>query len=175
MNVLPMTSMSTEFSVPVVPRAARTPRVYHRIREVRLQQGISLRTAARHLRTDLRSARAEEEATADLSLSQLYKWQRVLDVPVSELLHESDDVLSRPVMERARLVRIMQTAQSMLEKAPNPPMQRLAQMLTEQLVELMPELAEVTAWHNVGQRRKLEDMGRAADAISVEGFASEVV
>ena len=176
MNVLPMTSLGAEIAMPVVPRTAKPKRALHRIREVRIRQGISLRTAARHLRTDLRSARADEQESTDLTLSQLYQWQRVLDVPVSELLSESGDVLSRPVLERARMVRVMKTAQSLLEKAPNPPMKRLAQMLVEQLTELMPELAEVSAWHNVGQRRSLEDFGRAAEqTISLDSFTSDVV
>src|SRR6186997_2931230 len=73
----------------------------HRIQEVRHLQGMSLRTAARQLRTDIRTIRAQEQATADLKLSDLLKWQRALDVPVSELIEESDEPLSRPVRERA--------------------------------------------------------------------------
>src|SRR5215510_8837417 len=69
----------------------------HRIQEVRRLQGMSLRTAARQLETDIRSIRAQEQATTDLRLSDLYKWQRALDVPVSELLVDSDEPLSRPV------------------------------------------------------------------------------
>jgi hypothetical protein len=38
-------------------------------------------------------------------------------------------------------------------------------MLVEQLVELMPELAHVTAWHAVGHRRSLEEYGRIAERV----------
>lgn len=175
MNVLPMTSVSSEVAVAIVPRQAKK-RAFHRIREVRVQQGISLRTAARHLRTDIRSARNEEEETNDIPLSRLYQWQQVLDVPLGELLCESDDSLSQPIMERARMLRIMKTAQALLEKAPNPPTKRLAQMLVEQITEVMPELAHVSAWHNVGQRRSLEDLGRVAErVVSLDGYSGEVV
>jgi len=165
MNVLHMSSAAAETVVPTVvarpKKGAR--RAFHRIREVRLQQGVSLRTAARHLDSDIRTARTQEEETNDLRLSELYQWQKVLDVPVTELLAESDEPLSRPVLERARMVRIMKTAQAILEKSPSSSIKRMAQMLVEQLVEVMPELSDVSPWHSVGQRRSLEDFGRAAE------------
>jgi hypothetical protein len=42
-------------------------------------------------------------------------------------------------------------------------MERLAQTLVEQLVEMMPELEQVNPWHAVGQRRSLDELGRAAE------------
>jgi hypothetical protein len=36
-------------------------------------------------------------------------------------------------------------------------------MLEEQLVELMPELKDVSPWHSVGQRRTQDELGRIAD------------
>src|SRR3989441_396555 len=72
----------------------------HRIQEVRRLQGMSLRTAARQLGTDIRSIRAQEQATTDLRLTDIYNWQRALDVPISELLVDEDEPLSRPVRER---------------------------------------------------------------------------
>jgi len=137
--------------------------VFHRIREVRVRQGVSLRTAARHLGSDIRTARAQEEESTDLSLSDLYRWQAVLEVPITELLSESEEPLSRPVMERARMVRVMKTAQALLEKATSPAQRRMAQTLVEQLCEIMPELQGVSPWHSVGQRRSLDEFGRAAE------------
>lgn len=178
MNALHLSTVASEAIVPVVvarPKQAKR-RTYHRIREVRLQQGVSLRTAARHLQSDVRSAREEEEETADLKLSQLYEWQRVLEVPVAELLADSDESLSRPIMERARLVRVMKTAQAILEKASSPPIKRMAQMLVEQLTEVMPELASVSPWHSVGQRRSLDDLGRIAEqTVSMDSFSGDVM
>ena len=40
--------------------------------------------------------------------------------------------------------------------------QRMAQMLIEQLLEIMPELQCVTPWHAVGQRRTRTELGQAA-------------
>ena len=143
----------------------RVPRRLNRIREVRYQQGVSLRTACRHLGLDVKTVREQEEETTDLNLSDLYRWQQALDVPVAELLSEDEAPLSRPVMERARLVRIMKTVAAIQEQAPNASMRRMAQTLCEQLSEIMPELKEVAPWHTVGQRRSLDDMGRIADNV----------
>jgi len=135
----------------------------HRIQEVRRLQGMSLRTAARQLDTDIRSIRAQEQHTTDLRLSDIYKWQRALDVPVSELLVEEDEPLSRPVRERGAMLKIMKSARSIVESATDGPTRRMAENLVEQLLGLMPELKEVSPWHSVGQRRSLDEMGRIAD------------
>ncbi len=148
-------------SPPVAEKPAARP--LHRIRTVRLQQGMSLRSVARHTGCDTRTLRHEEEETTDLRLSELQRWQKVLEVPISELLVESDTPLSRPVLERARLVRIMKTAAAIFEQAPTPGIQRMAATLIEQLKEVMPELANVTAWHTYGQRRSLDEYGRVVE------------
>lgn len=135
----------------------------HRIAAVRQQQGISLRGLARQLRTSVRDLEMEEEETADLRLSRIYWWQSVLEVPISELLVDSNSPLSAPVLERARLVRIMKTVAAISEKADSSSVKRLAQTLASQLVEMMPELEGVSPWHNVGQRRTLDELGRIAE------------
>ena len=131
----------------------------HRIRTVRRQQGMSVRTAARHLGASVRDANDQEDERNDLRLSELYRWQAALDVPLAELLVDPDTPLSRPVRERAQLVRIMKTAATLLEVAPNQQTRRLAQNLVEQLVTLMPELQGIGPWHSVGQRRSLDEYG----------------
>jgi transcriptional regulator with XRE-family HTH domain len=152
---------------PVVKSPAAPPAAgrvaLHRIAAVRQQQGISLRGLARQLRTNVRELEAEEEESTDLRLSRVYWWQSVLEVPVSELLVDSNSPLSAPVLERARLVRIMKTVAAIAEKAESTPIKRLAQTLATQLVEMMPELEGVSPWHNVGQRRTLDELGRIAE------------
>ena len=140
----------------------------HRLAEVRRQQGLSLRSAARQMSTDVRTVRHEEGSESDLKLSDLYRWQSVLGVPVSELLVEADAPLSRPVMDRARLVRIMKTVKAISESAKSEGTKRMADMLATQLVEIMPELQDVGPWHSVGQRRSLEEYGRAAERLMSE-------
>jgi transcriptional regulator with XRE-family HTH domain len=135
----------------------------HRIQEVRRLQGMSLRTAARQLGTDIRSIRAQEQATSDLRLTDIYKWQRALDVPIAELLVDEGESLSRPVRERGAMLKIMKTARSIVDSASDGPTRRMAENLVEQLLDLMPELKEVSPWHSVGQRRSLDEMGRIAE------------
>jgi hypothetical protein len=65
----------------------------------------------------------------------------------------------------------MKTAAAMLQKAPNPGMQRMAQMLVEQLIDIMPELEQVGPWHEFGQRRSLQDYGQVMERrISDDAF-----
>ena len=164
---LPVTHVSTGVFAGASPAASSTPtpprRPLHRIAEVRRQQGVSLRGVARQLKRTVSELKVEEQDTYDLPLSQLYQWQKALDVPVAELLVESDASLSPPVLERARMVKLMKTAAAILEKSENPSIRRLTQTLVDQLVEIMPELKGVNPWHTVGQRRTLEEFGRIVE------------
>ena len=67
---------------------------------------------------------------------------------------ETEEPLSAPVMKRAQMVRLMKTAQAILERSSQPSIRRMAQTMTEQLIEIMPELADVGPWHAVGKRRR---------------------
>lgn len=138
-------------------------RPLHRLGDVRRLQGVSRRTIARRLNVDVSIVKQQEDATTDLKLSTVYLWQQLLDVPLAELLVDDEQPLSPPVMKRARMVRLMKTVLSILERSNQSAIRRMAQNLVAQLVELMPELKGVTAWHAVGQRRRLNEYGRAAE------------
>jgi transcriptional regulator with XRE-family HTH domain len=156
---------SAEIDVPDVEptRSAEVNGPLHRISAVRRQQGMSLRRISRQTRTNIHRLELEERENTDLPLSRLYWWQEVLEVPVADLLVDTDASLSAPVLERDRMVRIMKTAAAILEKADNPRVMRLAETLRSQLLEMMPELEGVAAWHSVGQRRTLDELGRIAE------------
>lgn len=134
----------------------------HRLAQVRRLQGVSRRTLARRMSVEVSEIRRQEEEACDLPLSELYRWQQALGVPISELLVESQDTLSQPLLQRAQLVRLMKTTLALLEQADQEAIRLMAQTLVEQLVEIMPELRGVTAWHAVGQRRRLDELGIAA-------------
>ena len=114
-------------------------RPLHRIRSVRSQQGISLRTVAKRLGIETREARSQEDPSADLSLSVLYRWQRALEVPVANLLVDLDAPLSAPVLRRAQLLKLAKSAVTILERAESKQIGRLAQRMIDQLIELLPE------------------------------------
>jgi transcriptional regulator with XRE-family HTH domain len=137
-------------------------RPLHRLAEIRRRQGVTRRTLARRLNTDIGTIKGQEHPNADLSLSTLYAWQEVLDVPVSELLVETEEPLSTPVLKRAQLVRIMKTAAAIQERCQQMAVKRMAEMLIEQLCEIMPELSGVSPWHTVGRRRTQDELGQAA-------------
>ncbi len=162
-----MDSLNLGVQPPAVAQAASLSapaagRPLHRLAEVRRLQGITRRTVARRLNIDVATVKYQEQPTTDLPLSTLYAWQRVLESPLSELLVDTDEPLSPPVMQRARMVRLMKTAAAILERTQQPSIRRMAQMLVEQLVEIMPELKGVSPWHAVGRRRTQDELGQAA-------------
>ena len=163
----PVTSPDTLYAVPTLPSAVPSSDkpALHRLGEVRKQQGVSRRNVARRMNIELETVREHEDPANDLPLSVLYAYQKILDVPVADLLVDHGDPLSAGVLDRARLVRLMKTAAAILEKAEGVRLRRLAQMLVEQLVEMMPELKEVAPWHTVGRRRSLEDYGRILERV----------
>jgi hypothetical protein len=110
----------------------------------------------------LREVQAQEQTSADLPLSTLYRWKDVLNVPISELLEEDADELSSPVMFRAKLLRVMRTASTVLERTRNAATHRMAQFMVEQLIEIMPELKDTIPWPSVGKHRSRRELGRAA-------------
>ncbi|PQO45808.1 helix-turn-helix domain-containing protein [Blastopirellula marina] len=155
-----LTRGSLAFVSPRIRPQPATP--LHRIREVRKEQGVSLRTAARRLGITSSQVRDEEEETSDLLLTQLYRWSQALDVPVQDLLEEPECDLSAPIRQRAKLVRVMKTAKAILERSKESSIRIMAETLVDQLNDIMPELNDVNAWNNVGQRRSLDDLGRTA-------------
>ncbi len=158
--------------VPNVP-AAETParqsaKPLQRVAAVRRQQGISRRTLARRMNVELSSIRDQESETYDMTLSQLYEWQKALEVPVSELLSEADDNLAASILQRAQLVRLMKSALAIKENARQESIRRMIETLIDQLLEIMPELAGVGPWHAVGKRRRLDELGAAAERLMSE-------
>jgi transcriptional regulator with XRE-family HTH domain len=154
--------------LPAVDSAPRPVKPLQRLAAVRHQQGISRRTVARRMNMELSAVREQENETCDMSLSQLYEWQKALEVPVSELLVEADDDLAVGIQHRAQLVRLMKTALAIKENARQDSIRRMIETLIEQLLEIMPELSGVGPWHAVGKRRRLDELGAAADRLMSE-------
>jgi transcriptional regulator with XRE-family HTH domain len=142
---------------------ARAKQPLHRLATVRIQQGISQPNVARHLGVETATVCQQEQEATDLPLSLIYAWQKVLDVPVAELLVDSDAPFSSSVLLRAKLIRVMKTAASIRDKVDSKSLKSLAATLTEDLLEIMPELREVAGWNIVGQRRTLDELGQAVE------------
>jgi transcriptional regulator with XRE-family HTH domain len=134
----------------------------HRLAEVRQLQGISRSAVARQLNTDVEDVQHQEQPTTDIPLSALYGWQSVLQVPLSELLEEGEESLAVPVMKRARLMRLLKTATAIRRQADHPAIQRMAQVLVDQLIELMPELASVSPRQGMVRHCTQDEPGQEA-------------
>ena len=142
---------------------ARAKQPLHRLATVRKQQGISLRNVARQLGVDTTTVCQQEQEATDLPLSLIYAWQKVLDVPVAELLVDSDAPFSPTVLHRARLIRVMKTAAAIKDKVDSNSLKSLVATFTEDLLEIMPELREVAGWPTVGHRRALDELGQVVE------------
>ena len=76
-----------------VPSLRQGPRpVLHRIAQVRQRQAISLKSVADSMNIDMREARDQEQPQTDLSLSDIYRWQKALSVSLPEILLPIDRV-----------------------------------------------------------------------------------
>jgi len=145
---------------PIAPR--RTQRL-QKLGEARRRQGLSVRCVAQRLGRSVSEVRAQEDEHADLLISELYRWQAAIEVPIEELLEDPDDTLSPRVLTRARLLKVMKTTIAIRRAARSEAERRLARLLTEQLLEIMPELKEVSGWPAVGHRRRADEFGRIAE------------
>lgn len=146
--------------VPTEP--PETGPVLHQLRSVRRRQGISIRTVASRLGVDGDCLKAQEAETTDLPLSVLHQWAAALEVPVTELLIESAGELASPPLDKANLLRMVKTVQAILKHTRQSRIKYLGQMLVEQLVELMPELADIDPSIRTGSPHRRNNSGRAA-------------
>ena len=154
------------------PERESTP-TRHRIAEARQRQGVSIRSAARRMRVPMEQVRSEERPDSDLRLSDLIRWQKALDVPLADLLVDNDAPVSSPVLTRAKWLKLMKTVKALIETSPSPAVTRMVKMLESQVLEIMPELKDVGAWHSVGQRRTQDEVGRIAEQPVPGSFARD--
>lgn len=89
---------------------------HHRIREVRLQLQVSIRTLANWLELTIGEARQLESPTSDVSLSVLKKIATHFQVPVGDLICEGDnDEVHRL---RGFVIRVLKTCGALLKRLP---------------------------------------------------------
>jgi transcriptional regulator with XRE-family HTH domain len=128
------------------------PKKLNCISQVRQRQGMTLRTVARRWDLEISDIRRMEQPTADLRISELLAWQRLLEVPLHELLVDTELPLSPPVLQRAQLIRLMKTIVTLRDKSTEPEAKHLIERLLLQVLEIMPELKNVGPWHETEER-----------------------
>ena len=165
MATIPMCNQSPLDCLPTVREAnkVRDAVPLHRIAEVRAQQGVSLRAISRRSGVDVHELKRQELPDSNLTLIDLIRWAKALEVPIENLMVDNDSELSDPVQSRAALVKVMKTVVALTEVAASPRVARLTTMLREQMIELMPELAEIGGWPNFGSRRPPDQQGRIGE------------
>lgn len=109
--------------------------------EARTAQGVSLESISRFLGMTPRQIKALEDSSYDPRVSEIHKWQKALDIPISELISECECELSGPILSRAKMVRLMKTAISLREAEKMK--STLSQLLIDQILEIMPELSSM--------------------------------
>ena len=128
------------------------PKALNCIAEVRQRQGMTLRTVARRWNLDVSDVRRMEHPTNDIRISELHAWQRLLEVPLHELLVDSELPLSPPIYQRAQFLRLMKTVVTLRDKSSDAEVSHLIERLLQQILEIMPELKDVGPWHETEER-----------------------
>lgn len=146
-----------------LPSATAQKPGLQKLSAARRRQGLSVRCVAQRLGRTVTEIRVQEDEHADILLSELYRWQQALDVPIEEPLAEPEDSLSPRVLLRAQLLKVMKTAMAIRRQARSEAERRLARLLVDQLLEIMPELKEVSGWPAVGHRRRADELGRIGE------------
>ena len=165
MATIPMCTQSCIDCVPTVREASKLCDALplHRIAEVRVQQELTLRAISRRSGVDVQDLKQQELPDSNLTLIDLTRWAKALEVPIENLIVDNDFELSDPVQSRAAMVKVMKTVVALTEVVASPRVARLTTMLREQLIELMPELAEIGGWPNYGSRRPSDQHGRIGE------------
>ncbi len=117
------------------------PAILHRLTEVRKTMQISRRAFAAKLGIGLEELRAQE-ALADVPVSVLKAWARVLGVSVAALVVEQDECLRVPHFARSHANRLMNVATKLRDRSRRRGIQRLAQTFVDQLKEIVPALRQ---------------------------------
>src|SRR5262249_57590410 len=117
--------------IPTAPPINVRPKSMQKLSAARRRQGLSIRCVAQRLGRRVSEVRAEEDECADMLISELYRWQHALEVPLEELLMEPTDSLSPRVEMRAQLLKVMKTAMAIRRQARSEAERRMGRLLVE--------------------------------------------
>src|SRR5262245_31110830 len=81
----------------------------HQVGTICRRQRVPLRAIAQRWGVNPEEIRRQQAESTDLTLSQLYRWQQLLGVPVTDLLMDHDEPLSEMLRWRAQLIKVMKT------------------------------------------------------------------
>ena len=169
---IPFDTSFSHVPVPAVPPT--TVRPLHRIADARRRQDISVRSAARRMQTSMEQVRKQEDPNCDMLLSDLHRWQRALrSADHGAAGRQRRAVIGARADACPSAARDENRARQFRNRPTSPSIQRFAAMLEQQLIELMPELKDVAAWHSVGQRRSPNELGRIAERVLPDSYFND--
>ncbi len=132
----------------------------HRLREVRTNEGVSIRTMTARTGLPASVLRGQEEQP-DISLADFLVWQQALGVPFEELIDPKVEQVADHIRVRAGLIRVMKSVKTLVEQGGLSKRQTtMVENVIHQLNEIMPELSDVDGWPQYGARRGLADLSR---------------
>lgn len=146
---------------------------WHRIRQAMHANSISRRALATRL--GITEGQVDEliDPDGDLTLSQLVAIRDALGLPLVELLDLPFAPYESPIGERAAMVRVMKGIKALAELDPTPQQAIVIDNAVAELTRLMPELAHVSAYQSVGQRRTTDELSPREER-PVDTFGEEL-
>lgn len=146
----------------------------HRLQEARIRAGVTLRALSSRTGIPLRRLQ-RQEASNDVSLNDLLRWQEALGVPLAELVDGPNDELAEMNRVRAGLVKIMRSVRSLQQTKLSEPQEAFVENLQTTLQTLMPELDAVRSWPVYGERRSTRSLPRIeSNVISTAVWCPEI-
>ena len=115
------------------------PQPLHRIAQIRREKGLKLSVIARQMGCTVAELRQQENGARDLQITELMEWQRILDVPLYELII---DPTLPPEPEQEQLAKLLETAAALRGCSRSVAEQAFAEMLVEQLTGMLGKYAQ---------------------------------
>jgi hypothetical protein len=147
----------------------------HCLHKIRCRQDISRKTIARQLGTDVETVKKLENEYTDIPLSVLYAWQKTLDVPLCELLVETNVPLEPTNGAYTQMADIMKTAIKISRHSRHKPVMHMTHNFINQLLEIMPELHRVILQHGHERPLCLEDYDHEVDRCFLDDMLEDYV
>lgn len=150
--------------------------INQRLRQVRIREGITVRTIARRLRMSTLEYEGWESAGHELTVNELLACRDALEVPVDELLG-----LEESVPDRANVLRAYKSAMTLWDTCDKKNQRIILSRLISDLEKTMPEVKglrragndSVKSWPAFGHRRGPNELGRIAEFPIPDLFQTE--
>ena len=154
--------------------SVRTQR-FHQVATVRKRERLTIRNAAKHFKLPAKTVARLEDETVDLPISVLRRWAEIMKIPVTELLLPVETETGRCVWDRAGMVKIMKSLETIRNSCADESIDRQLSYVRRQLLAMMPELEDVAPFPNHNFNRRKDDYGAVVRNLISDPFVDEEV